>query len=265
VIPGPSIASADRGLAYGDGLFETLRVVAGQAPLAARHAERMTRGAACLGIPFHKYQFDQTLAALLSEHRGEDGIAKLMLTRGAGGRGYRPPARPELSLISRWHDSVDRSRQAEQGLSLALADVRLSDQPALAGLKHLNRLEQVLAWYRAAAPDVDELLMQDAAGRPLELASMNLFIVSAGEIWTPPLDRAGVAGVMRGLILETLAAQIGVPVREKRFSFSQLHAADEVFAANSVAGVLPVRKLALWSWPVGAITRRLQAAAEELF
>lgn len=262
---GPDLLPADdRGLGYGDGLFETLRFTGGRAPLAPRHCRRMAAGARRLGIPFDEDAWWRALDAAVAG--GGEGVAKLILTRGSGGRGYRPPARPRPRLLWQRHPLVARpARQYRDGLVLGVAATRLSDQPALAGLKHLNRLEQVLAAGETARQGWDEALMLDRQGRPMSLTSMNLFAVCDGELRTPPLARAGVHGVMRGLILDDLASAQGLMVRQRPLTLAHMRQAEEVFACNSVAGIMPVRKLGLWNWSAGPVTAALATAVGRLF
>lgn len=255
----------DRGLAYGDGCFETLRFRDGLFPLARYHRQRLVEGAARLGIPFDPDNFDRALEQARAGSAGE-GVLKLVLTRGSGGRGYGAPPAPSPRLLCALHPLPQRSvTLRREGMELVLSPVRLAEQPALAGIKHLNRLEQVTARLAADRAGVDEALMPDSAGRPVELTSMNLFARFGDRLWTPPLDRCGVAGVARAHILSVLAPEAGLKVQMCPRTLSQLHTADEVFACNSVAGVVPVRKLGLWRWPAGDVTRALQDALERLW
>jgi 4-amino-4-deoxychorismate lyase len=254
------VPADDRGLAYGDGLFETLRITTdGRVPLAEWHHARMALGARRLGIPFDEVHWWRALDALREQGAG---VGKLLLTRGSGGRGYAPPARPQPRLLSRHHPLSQRpARQYDPGLVTGIAPIRLADQPALAGIKHANRLEQVLARREAERQGWDEALVCDAAGRPGCLTSMNLFAVVDGELRTPPVDRCGVAGVLRSWLLE----QGDRPVRIRPLTLAALGRADEVFATNAVAGVLPVATLGVWRWSPGPVTRALMDATEKLF
>lgn len=268
------LAANDRGLAYGDGIFETLRFAAHNAPLRVLHKARMRDGAARLSIPFDGDAFDDHLDALLST--SESGIAKIILTRGSGGRGYAAPVEPTPRWVTqRFGWTARPSEQRQHGLVLGLCHQRVADMPSLAGLKHLNRLEQVLAQQQVSAAGWDEGLLLDQRGRPLELTSMNLFARFGDELFTPDLHHAGVAGVARQWCLNSRASSNShlkpdsplqnLTCRQGSISLSRLREADEVFACNSVAGILPVRKLALWQWPVGEVTRLLQAAFDEMF
>lgn len=257
----------DRGLAYGDGCFETLRLTPGAAPLWSRHRARLLEGAGRLGIPFSADEADAALTAALSQAQdAEAGVLKLILTRGSGGRGYAWPEPAAPRLIASLHPRPTRpQRDYTDGIQAGLCAQRLALQPAFAGLKHLNRLEQVMARREVQQAGWQEGLMCDAGGCPVEFTSMNLFAVVAGELWTPAVTDCGVAGVARGLILEELAPQLGLRVQVATRPLSQLDAATEVFACNSVAGILPVRKLAQWVWPVGEITRVIQGRLEQRF
>ena len=257
----PSVALEDRALAYGDGCFETLRVRGGHAPLGAYHRRRLIRAATTLGIPLDPSALDRAIA----EAGQDECVLKLVLSRGVGGRGYGLPPVPEPVLYAARHPyTPPSSRLRQQGLRLSLSPVRLADQPRLAGLKHLNRLEQVLG--RASlAPGADEVLMLDRCGRPVELGAMNLFLVRDGILCTPALDRCGVAGVAREYLLDTLAPSLGLEARIAPLSLEQLRRAHEVFACNSVAGILPVRTLGLWHWRTGEVTRTLARGLDALW
>lgn len=256
--------SIDRGLAFGDGLFETLRVVAGRAPLADWHWQRLAASAKRLGLACDRARWQQGLADLLAQHAGAHGIIKLIFTAGVGGRGYARPSCVTPNWHWRWHAWTPRApRLYDTGMVLALAEVRLANQPSLAGMKHLNRLEQVLA--RQAMPSgVDEVLMCDAQGRPHALSCMNIYARFGQTLWTPALTQAGVAGVARRLLLEQWLAGSGLSLSLRTCTVSQLAQADEVFASNAVAGVLPIRKLGVVEWPVGVACRHFQSCYQQL-
>lgn len=286
------IPANDRGLAYGDGVFETLRLCAGAAPLRTLHKERMRHGAARLSIPFDGDMFDRHLDELIEQSVGSnvegsltpsiqedeggkfsagfagDGhsaVAKIILTRGSGGRGYAAPVAMTPRWIVQRFEWIPRpTRQRQDGLVLGLCEDAVVDAPNLAGLKHLNRLEQVLAQQQVSAAGWDEGLLLDQRGRPLELTSMNLFFRFANELITPDLRCAGVAGVARQWCVQQ-ASFHGLTCRQQNISLARLREADEVFACNSVAGILPVSKLGLWQWPVGELTLSLQAEFDALF
>ncbi|PKM22829.1 MAG: aminodeoxychorismate lyase [Gammaproteobacteria bacterium HGW-Gammaproteobacteria-14] len=258
------VYSDDRGLGYGDGLFETLRAVAGSVPLLDYHLERLRDGAGRLGITYPKAEIRQALVTALAA--SPNGIIKIILTRGRGGRGYSAdPANPPTLLVRCFPLRVPAAHCYERGLELGLCDVRLAEQPRMAGIKHLNRLEQVMARRQVDANGWDEGLLLDDLGRPLELTAMNLFARFGDCLWTPSLSGAGVAGVMRQYVINELAPALPMTVQVSLRPLSQLRLADEVFACNSVAGILPVRKLAVWQWPMGEVTRTLQDKVRQLY
>ena len=260
--PAELLSIQDRGLAYGDGLFETIAVTAGQPSLLERHLARLTEGGARLHIPLDLPLLRAELLAF-SRQLG-DGVAKLILTRGDGLRGYAPPqpAQPRRLLLGNPKPSYPAAHAA-QGVRLFPCATRLAEQPVLAGLKHLNRLEQVLARGEWRDAEHAEGLMLDGAGRVIEGVYSNLFIVRDGVLITADLSRCGVAGVMRAELLAQAQA-LGVPVVVADINIEQLQQADEVFVCNSVYGVWPVCAYAALSWPVGPLTRKLQGIARAL-
>ena len=260
--PATQLSVQDRGLAYGDGLFETIAVRAAQPVLSERHLARLAEGCARLAIPLD-------LALLTAELRAfcgqlNEGVAKLILSRGDGLRGYGPPPAPQPRRILLGSPPPSYpAAYAEQGVRLFPCTTRLGEQPLLAGLKHLNRLEQVLA--RAEWQDAEhaEGLMRDSSGRVIEGVYSNLFLVKDGVLITADLSRCGVAGVMRAELLEQARA-LGVECQVRDIDYAELLDADEVLLCNSVYGVWPVRALGLHDWPVGSLTRKLQAIARTL-
>ena len=252
----------DRGLAYGDGLFETIAVRRGQPRLLERHVQRLAAGCQRLRIPCDVTQVAgeiRAYAALLGE-----GVAKLLITRGDGLRGYAPPADPEVRRLLLGSPSPAYPEEHRlEGIALYPCTTRLASQPLLAGLKHLNRLEQVLARAEWSGTEHAEGLMLDQGGRPVEGVFSNMFLVHDGELLTPALDHCGVAGVMRGLILE-LAARDGLTVRVSPLVLDDLLQADEVFLCNSQYGIWPVRRYAAANWSVGPVTRKLQGSINEI-
>lgn len=220
----------DRGFAYGDGLFETMLAHAGTLPWWPRHRRRLAAGAARLGIIMPA---DALLDAALGEALGRapDAVVKLILSRGSGARGYAPEAgaRPTLAV-----SVAPAPTPSNAALAVDVLDLRLGVQPALAGLKHLNRLEQVLGAREAAARGLDEGLMADADGRLIGGTRSNLFARVGGRWITPPVDRAGVAGCTRGLLLEAWPA-----LAEGELRVDALPRLEALFLANAVRGILP--------------------------
>jgi 4-amino-4-deoxychorismate lyase len=249
----------DRGLAYGDGVFETLLVHRGQPVWWDEHWQRLLRGAARLGLPVpdEAELRREALDMLAGQQRA---VLKLVLTRGSGGRGYAPPADATPTVVLSTHPAP---APADRGLHLRWARTTLAIQPALAGIKHLNRLEQVLAraeWQDAA---IDEALMCDGEDRVVSATAANLFALVGGRWLTPSVERCGIAGIAR----EWLLAQLpGAAVAD--LSAAEVSHADALFLCNSVRGILPVRRLGMREWPrddAVAPVRSLLAAAHPAF
>lgn len=260
--PATDLPLGDRGLAYGDGLFETIAVRGGRAVLLPRHLARLAEGLRRLSIDLDLSALEAELRAFFAE-LGE-GVAKLIITRGDGLRGYAPPqpAHPRRILLGSPLPSYPAAN-AEQGVRLFSCRTRLAEQPLLAGLKHLNRLEQVLARGEWQDTGIAEGLMRDTSGRVIEGVFSNLFLVRDGVLLTAELSRCGVAGVMRAEVLEQ-AARLGIPCEIRDIGFDELLAADELFLCNSLYGIWPVRELASSVWPAGPLTRKLQALIRSL-
>lgn len=251
-----SLAVKDRGLAYGDGLFETCLVKAGQPLLFQRHLERLSAGAQRLALNLDLPLTERECRSFAGEV-GE-GVMKLIVTRGDGIRGYAAAsnATPRRILQAGPLPAYPETH-AQQGIRLFACQTRLAEQPLLAGLKHLNRLEQVLARSEWQNADYAEGLMRDVSGRIIEGVYSNLFMVKGGVLLTPDLRRCGVAGVMRAEIL-ALAERENMPARELDLHMADLQKADEVFVCNSVYGIWPVLGIEHLNWPVGPLTRKLQ-------
>lgn len=260
--PAESLPVSDRGLAYGDGLFETIGIRRAQPRLLERHLARLAVGCARLHIPFDERLVRGELLAFAAEV-GE-GVAKLILTRGDGPRGYAAPqsVRPRRILQSGPAPSYPHAH-AEQGVRLFPCTTRLAEQPLLAGLKHLNRLEQVLARSEWQDPRYAEGLLRDTSGRVIEGVFSNLLLVKDGQLLSAELSRCGVAGVMRTELL-AWAEQAGIALQVRDIEYAELLEADEVLLCNSQYGVWPVRALHTRDWPVGPLTRKLQAIARDL-
>lgn len=260
--PAESLPLGDRGLAYGDGLFETIAVRSSRMPLLERHLQRLEEGSRRLALPLDVAVIRAELSVFADELG--NGVAKLLVTRGDGLRGYAPPADARCRRILLGSPPpAYPARHREQGIRLFPCATRLAEQPLLAGLKHLNRLEQVLARAEWRDPAYAEGLVRDGSGRVIEGVFSNLFMVRGGELLTPALQRCGVAGVMRAELLERAAAA-DIVTHVCDIDYPQLLAADEVFLCNSQYGIWPVVALEGHGWPVGGLTRKLQGLLSDL-
>lgn len=253
------VAADDRGLLYGDGLFETITAVEGVPRLWRHHMARLREGCERLGMAVPEtdtlYAEVQQLCAT-----AERAIVKVIITRGSGNRGYRPAPDAIPRRIISLHPWPEMPTEwTTSGVTVRLCDTRLGVNPALAGLKHLNRLEQVLARAEWDDPAVAEGLMFDTDNFLVEGTMSNLFFMRDEWLLTPALDRCGVAGVMRAHILE-LAEQLGMNCEISRLQLSDLQQSHEAFLCNSVIGIWPIRRLGEKEYRIGAVTQRLMQA-----
>jgi 4-amino-4-deoxychorismate lyase len=261
---------SDRGTSYGHGLFETMLYSAGCVPLWERHRSRLTNDAPLLGLSISHSLLEENLTTFLALLKGQslsDGIIKIILTAGPGGRGYAAPAKLSTQVICQFSALPESLIQPRRdGIGLTQCQYRLPANPLLAGIKHLNRLDQVLA--RAEWGDeFADGLMYSQEGLLVEAVSANVFIKSADHGWiTPTLDQAGVCGVMRGLLLEQLFDRVGLLVSKGNITPGMIASATELFICSSVRGLLPVTEInGIGQWSIGADTKRLQSALVDLY
>jgi len=260
--PADVLSLKDRGLAYGDGLFETIAVRNGEPVLLERHLQRFDLGCRRLSLNVDMVELRAELDTYA--RRLGEGILKLIVTRGDGLRGYAAvPSSRARRILQGSPAAVYPAVHAERGVSLFPCATRLSEQPLLAGLKHLNRLEQVLARAEWSDPEHAEGLMLDTSGRVIEGVFSNLFLVRESVLVTADLSRCGVAGVMRAELLSQAESQ-GVATQINDISLEQLRQADEVFVCNSIYGVWPVLACGSARWSAGPLTRKLQTLARAL-
>jgi len=248
------ISAADRGLQYGDGLFETLAVFSGQPRFWQGHIDRLSAGCKQLGLPVTPQ------SVLLREVRtvsaGQSNcVVKIIITRGTSGRGYAPRASSETNrIVCSYAWPVDPGNLVKTGIRTRVCDLRLGAQQALAGLKHLNRLEQVLARSEWKGHSIHEGILLDQEDHLISAISSNIFLVHSGRLMTPRLDRCGVRGVMRSAILNAFRDRC----EQRRIMLDMLPEADEVFVCNSVRGIFPVTRIDHWEYAIGDVTREIQ-------
>ena len=252
------IEISDRGFQYGDGLFETIAVTNGQPVFLDRHLERLNTGCQRLYIPFPDAKLLISEAQEISQHSSK-AVLKLILTRGSGGRGYRQPDVIQTTRVLSLYPFPDHpDNYKEQGIVARICDTRLGLNPTLAGIKHLNRLEQVLARAEWIDPAIQEGIMLDMKDHVIEGTMTNLFYIKNNTLYTSSLIESGVAGIMRSIIM-TLSSDHGLTVIAHTFTKDELLSADEVFVCNSIIGIWPIKQIATACFPVGLITRQLQS------
>lgn len=248
----------DRGLHYGDGVFRTLKVVGGQVRWWDEQFRKLAEDCAALNIPCPERETIEAEVRRLAGGTGV-GVIKIMVTRGVGQRGYAIPtdAAPQRIVMG-----FPGASPENRDVRVRWCELRLSSQPRLAGIKHLNRLENVLARSEWNAPDIAEGLLLDEAGHVICGTMSNLFIAEQGSLVTPELSRCGVAGVARRRIIQS-AERHGQPARIEPISRERLLAADGAFLCNSIIGLWRVAELEDRHWPDNGRAETLRSWLDE--
>jgi len=246
------IDSTDRGLAYGDGLFETIACIHGKLHNWLLHWQRFNTGAQRLKLSLP--QESLLLEAVLKKLQqvgvsGDNKVVKIIISRGSGGRGYQFPKPSQSNVIITIYDWPQRSASDYSiGLMVKICQTCLAQQPLLSGIKHLNRLEQVMAvnelsshYQECIMLACDEQLeLQDR--KVIEATSSNLFFVKNNQLHTPKIDHCGVQGTMRQLILQR-AGEMDISVQQGHYSMHDLLDAEEIFFTNSIFGIVPAASI----------------------
>jgi len=250
-----AIAAEDRGFQYGDGLFETALLRNGQVRFLDDHLQRLHEGSERLGF---QAPADDVLRAEIARIVGSvrDGLIKIVVTRGAGGRGYRPAANLQPTRVVALYELP--SDLSDRPIALRWCETRLGRNARLAGIKHLNRLEQVLAQAEWQG-EFDEGLMLDTEGEVVCATASNVFVVRDQVLVTPDLRFSGVAGVMRGQALRT-ARRLGLAVNEEPLWLHDIEAASEIFLTSAVRGIRPVAALGTLRWDHYPVADKLRTA-----
>ncbi len=237
------VSVLDRGLLYGQSVFETIAVINGKPKLLNEHLDRLILGCETLPIPIDiqevKKDLDKLLEAQLST---SDYVLRITLTMGHGGRGYANPENAQATRIASVHDYPAHPKHlATHGIELGVSEVRLAAQPLLAGIKHGNRLEQVIARSQWQS-NWNEALLLDNNDHVIEGTQSNVIIIKGSQALTPKLDQCGVDGVMKNWLFTQLK-NLGFSCKAVTLSLSDIEQADEVMMTNSIIGAWPVKRL----------------------
>lgn len=255
-----SLPLPDRALSFGDGLFETLLLRQGAPLFTDLHMQRLQRGLQVLAFPDCLDAVRRHLVHAASDVRDLGWCwtaLRLTVSRGRGPRGYAPPVATKPRIIITVSELSNDCQKMAPAASLSLATVRWPTQPALAGLKHLNRLEQVLAAIECNTAGTDEAVMLDQSGHLVSVVAGNLFLLREGRLQTPALIDCGIAGTRRRLVMERWAGALDLPVQESTLSLQDLESADEVFYCNSLQGLRPVASFGRCRWGSHTVCRAL--------
>ncbi|MFA5172343.1 MAG: aminodeoxychorismate lyase [Sulfuriferula sp.] len=255
------VAANDRGLSYGDGVFRTMLMQAGKVQNWSLHYAKLADDCARLALTCpDKSLFESDISFLSSSNLS--GVIKLMVTRGVGQRGYAPQPAASVTRISMWSTMPQHADDIiHDGIRARWCQLRLGRQPLLAGVKHLNRLENVLARAEWQDADILEGLLSDEAGNVICGTMSNIFVIKGRYLYTPDLSACGIAGVTRARVLDG-AASLGLMVKVTALSVADVLAADEVMVTNSVIGIWQIRALAEKTWDAGQFTPLIRAYLE---
>ncbi len=246
----------DRSIHYGDGLFETLLIDNYKPIFLSEHLERLHSDAQKLKIPVSSPdELRQSTDTFIKKFNVKSAIVKILLTRGEGTRGYTPNFQMPARLIFAAYPMIDINPEYyQQGVNLYICNTPMGLNPVLAGIKHMNRLEQVMAAAEFSQLDFYEGLMRDTNGNFIEGTKSNVFIVQNKTLLTPSLLYSGVKGIMRQKVL-MLAAKAGIKTRVMALTEKQLLEAQEVFICNSIQNILPVKSIMQQAFNKGELTK----------
>jgi 4-amino-4-deoxychorismate lyase len=260
--PCDAIPVDDRAVHYGDGLFETVAVRDGVPRLWNYHVERLQSSAARLGIEApDDTRLLSGLCSALDQAQADLSrcVAKIVLTAGSGPRGYRRDGDGQTKLLTGITDAhTPPDNCYRDGVALRLCNTRLAIQPQLAGIKSLNRLEQVLARNEWSDDSVFEGLTLDTDDRLICGTMSNVFLITGQRLVTPAITRCGVSGVMRRHVL-TLLQTAGIECSIRDVGIEELRSSDGVFISNSQYGVLAARRCGDLTWQPGETFHRIAA------
>lgn len=254
-----TIGVTNRGLNYGDGLFETIKVVDGHPEFFDLHMCRLKADCDRMRIACDLAAVRDDVARIIQDFPRNNHVIKVIVARGESGRGYKPSFRQaadRIVLLDTLPTAATKNEQA--GVKVKLCDHRIGINNDLAGIKHLSRLENVVARSEWSNSEIAEGLVMDSSGHIVEGTMSNLFLVRHGELVTPSLQRCGVAGIIRQVILEVIAPQLGLKPRVKDIVLSDLYAAQELFICNSIIGIWPVVNVGCHHKVIGKLTRKIQ-------
>lgn len=254
------ISIRDRGFQYGDGCFETVRILFKKPILWSEHLKRLKYACKTLQLSVNFDLLKSEVAQLIRVNKATNVILKIIITRGEGGRGYAPAVQSDCTRILQLIDYVAPSTSS--GARVVVCRHRLSSNSFLGGIKHLNRLDQVLASAQIPA-DCDEGLCMDEAGYVIEGCRSNLLFAIDNKLVSPDLSKSGVEGVMLDHLIDEFGVK-GIAVIRRTISMSELKRADEILLCNSVFGVWPIAEILNEDWRITLKEKPFTAAALEI-
>lgn len=246
--------------AFGDGIFETIFFHAGRPHLLDLHLQRMQQGASRLGLPFCPATVQSDLNAFIDYYKLHSATCRvrLLLSRAYSAAGYSVKDIKTRLLINAGRQEFPDFAP----LDVIVSQIQLARQPLLAGIKHCNRLENIMARQALDGSAYGEALLLDQCGNVIECSAANVFILKRNELITPRLDNAGVAGVMRQFLMTAVAGDMGLEAMERELALSELFEADAVFVCSALRGVNAVKRLVsgnqCGNWDENGLVKQIQ-------
>ncbi|CAM3845631.1 aminodeoxychorismate lyase [Rheinheimera salexigens] len=247
----PSVSRFDRSFNYGDGIFTTMQVKAGLIQLWPLHLARLQHAATQLH--FAKIDWSSLETEVMAAITEPNQVIKILISRGEGGRGYSSQGIDTPKVYISCSALPDYHLWRQQGITLGIAELKLAIQPALAGIKHTSRLEQVLIKQQLLHTEFDDLLVIDQQDFVCEVSAANIFFYRQQQWYTPSLERAGVAGVMRQHLMQQF------DVKQVSWTLAQLNDVEAMFICNALMEIVPVQRFMLRELdmtPVNALMKR---------
>jgi len=255
-------------LQFGDGLFETILFFDGKLILEQEHLDRLYRDSSRLFINIDKeklaLELDLFKENIVLENLSQPGVVKIIITRESSGRGYAFSKQSGANRFLQYYSGISYPRENHEGVRIGLTDIRLPDDSATAGIKHLNRLQQVLASAKIRKSLYQEIVVCGSHTEILEGSFTNIFIIKGDMLLTPRLNRAGVRGVMRDYILDNICPLLMLQAKEAIICLDDLINANEIFVCNSICGIWPVTAIDVRHYDVGNVTLAIQKQADLL-
>ena len=252
------ISIEDRAVQYGDGVFETIAVKETLLGFWKEHYQRLNKGCKILKIKCPSEVFlKKEINKFIKKTKKEKFVLKIIISRGIGGRGYNPPrnSKPTRILgVYDWPNYPDIN--FTKGIMMNVCKTRISIQPFLSQIKHLNRLDQIIARSEWQSKTIAESIMLDLNGNVIEGTISNIFGIKKNNFYTPIIKNSGVEGIMRGVILKLLKEKKEKYII-KKITLKELLKFDEIFVCNSIFGIWPVIKISKKKFSFGEKTKEI--------
>lgn len=253
------VSVLDRGFSYGDGIFTTIKVANSHCELLPQHIERLQQGLIKLSIA--SIDFENLFEDLTAKSKNlQNGVLKVIITRGQGKRGYSSVGCDSPTIVISASSVAPSYQQWQQeGVELGVSTIALGINPLTAGIKHLNRLEQILVKQQIDDNKWTDAVVLDCQGHVIETSMANIFLCKDNIVYTPCLTSSGVKGLMRQQVINYLDDN-NIDIIEDRFKFGAIINADEIFITNCLMGVVPITGVDTTAFSIGKITSMLSLA-----